>query len=160
MEEITISLVFNTILSSVVVSALISSIVSLINNQKKRFNETVTQKRIEYLVDMRNTSAELCSLVVNENSINKEKKDFLYYKLCLMLNPSAKGAYWDEDLIQRLDKMYKTGTDVNVFVRAMQANLSLEWHGLMREGKKGKLSKRDKESLRLEKYKDLLEYEK
>ncbi len=38
----------DTILSSVVVSALISAIISLINNQKKRFNETITQKRIDY----------------------------------------------------------------------------------------------------------------
>lgn len=151
---------FSVLLSSAVISAVVSGVFSYVLYRNRRFNETVTQKRIEYLVDMRNTSAELCSLVTNGNLKNKEKKDFLYYKLRLMLNPSAKCAYWDETVVQRLDKMYKNGTDIDAFVRAIQANLNLEWHGLMMEGTKGKLSKRDKESLRLEKYKDLLEYEK
>lgn len=157
-----------TILSSTVLAAIISAIVSYAGVRMSRFTDTVTKVRNEYIQEFRHMAA--CFLTcASSNSPCTEKCDgksleYYYYHLMLMLNPTKPDAYWEKDIINQLTEIVNNSFEqpnkkmFRNLTLLLQADLDLEWHGMMEEGKKGALTKDQKEHLRYDYYMNYICY--
>lgn len=153
-----------TILSSTVLAAIISAIVSYAGVRMSRFTDTVTKVRNEYIKEFREMAA--CFLTcASSNSPCKAECDgksleYYYYHLMLMLNPTKPDAYWEEKIIKRLTDIKEHANEQKIpdLTLLLQADLDLEWHGMMEEGKKGALTKDQKENLKYEYYMNYICY--
>ena len=154
-----------TILSSTVLPAIISAIVAYAMAHISRFTDTVTKVRNEYIKEFREMAA--CFLTcASSNSpctekCNGKSLEYYYYHLMLMLNPAKSDAYWEKEIIDRLTDIMDNPHEPHEQTRKqkiqnltllLQADLDLEWHGMMEEGKKGVLKDKKKEKLRYEYY--------
>ena len=92
---------------------------------------------------------------------NGKSLEYYYYHLMLMLNPAKSDAYWEKEIIDRLTDIMDNPHEPHEQTRKqkiqnltllLQADLDLEWHGMMEEGKKGVLKDKKKEKLRYEYY--------
>lgn len=156
--------IITAILSSTVLSTIISVIVSYAGVRMSRFTDTVTKVRNEYIKEFRQMAG--CFLTcASSNSPSKAECDgksleYYYYHLKLMLNPTKPDAYWEEEIIKRLTdiKGHANEQKIRDLTLLLQADLDLEWHGMMEEGKKGDLTKDQKENLRYEYYMNYICY--
>jgi len=142
------------------------------NSRKTIFINSVTNSRIKYIQDLRNSIAEFCGLfnryhiLLNDNPILSSEKlkilesaDKLKYQIMLYLNPED--ADWDKKIIQLIDDIralidvessdnvnkQTTTQKINELIMITQYLLKLEWEGAKRESQKGILSKREKDKL-------------
>lgn len=168
----------NDLVSSILyglVAAVISAIISLIALRATRFNDSVTKARSSYIEEFRQMAAAFLTSVIEDeepkdsNQTSECEHDekparYYYYRLLLMLNPTKPGSYWENDMIERMtnlvtDPSHKiTDKEVRDLVALLQSDLDLEWHGMMEEGKRGKLSESDKDKLRMEYYLNFKKY--
>ena len=90
--------------------------------------------------------------------------EYYYYHLKLMLNPTKPDAYWEEEIIDLLTEIKNNShklVDKKTIMKLtllLQADLDLEWHGMMEEGKKGVLKHGRKEKLKYEFYMNYKRY--
>lgn len=159
------------------VSVFISAVISLVVLRANRFNDSVTKARSSYIEEFRQMAAAFLTSVTEDEEpkdSNIEEKykcrhdekpaRYYYYRLLLMLNPTKPGSYWENDMIERMtnlvtDPSHKiTDKEVRDLVALLQSDLDLEWHGMMEEGKRGKLSESDKDKLRKEYYLNFKKY--
>ena len=150
------------------VAAVVSAIISLITLRSTRFNDSVTKARSSYIEEFRQMAAAfLTSVTEDEDSKcchDEKPARYYYYRLLLMLNPTKPGSYWEKDIIERMTKLATnpshkiTDKEVRDLVALLQSDLDLEWHGMMEEGKRGKLSESDKDKLRMENYLNFKKY--
>ncbi len=144
--------IVDSFIAPAVVAAIVAGIVSLMTERRKTFADTVTKVRNDYIKELRQTAAEICAT----SSCNKQeevKDDTDYYKLLFMLNPNKSDAAWEADIIRRLKELRMAGAGdreekLERFVRVMQADLALEWHGMMAEANKGNLNEDEKQKMR------------
>jgi|GEM_PF-3453062 len=144
-------------------------IVSLINTRKTDFNNAITNSRIKYIQEFRDTVSKYCSLlnsyskIATDSSSEKEKPIMLElidkqrYQLLLYLNPENKD--WDQELINRIEKlrnflnsedeMKKQIDELIVFIQYL---LKLEWECAKLESKNGIISEREQINLNKEYY--------
>ena len=157
------------------IAAVISAIISLVTLRATRFNDSVTKARSSYIAEFRQMAAAfLTSVTVDDESKegnqtskcghDEKPARYYYYRLLLMLNPTKPGSYWDNDIIERMTKLVAnhshkiTDKEVRDLAALLQSDLDLEWHGMMEEGKRGKLSETDKDKLRMEYYLNFKKY--
>ena len=158
--------------------ALIGTFVNYWSNKRKQFSDLVTSERLQFVKEWRECSAKFCELLGDcEKKENEDKIDYYYYKLVFMCNPTKPESYIDKDLVGLLEQIYilyqelkndtceekdKKKQQLKLiqkrFVALMQANIAIEWHGITAESRKGKLSDEQKEDLRMEHYKNYLEF--
>ena len=130
------------VLLSGVLSAIISAIVALAVARISRFTNTVTKVRNEYIKEFREMA--VCFLTcASSNSpctekCNGKSLEYYYYHLMLMLNPAKTDAYWEQEIIKQLTDIKEHANEQNIqeLTLLLQADLDLEWHGMMEEGKK------------------------
>ena len=151
------------------IAAVISAIISLITLRATRFNDSVTKARSSYIEEFRQMAADFLTSVTegeepkdcnqtSNSGYDEKPARYYYYRLLLMLNPTKPGSYWENDMIERVTKLITgsshkiTDKEVRDLVALLQSDLDLEWHGMMEEGKRGKLSESDKDKLRMENY--------
>lgn len=91
---------------------------------------------------------------------NGKSLEYYYYHLMLMLNPTKPDAYWEKEIIKRLTDIKEHANEQKIpdLTPLLQADLDLEWHGMMEEGKKGVLKDKKKEKLRYEYYMNYKKY--
>lgn len=78
-----------------------------------------------------------------------------------MCNSTKPESYVDIEVVKQLNQLYQAKGKVSneqfeKFVALMQANLAIEWKGTNLESRKGQLSEKEKENLRMNVYKDYL----
>lgn len=78
-----------------------------------------------------------------------------------MCNSTKPESYVDIEVVKQLNLLYQAKGKVSneqfeKFVALMQANLAIEWKGTNLESRKGQLSEKEKENLRMNVYKDYL----
>ena len=156
------------ILLSGVLSAIISAIVAFAVARMSRFADTVTKVRNEYIKEFREMAA--CFLTcASSNSPSKAECDgksleYYYYHLMLMLNPAKPDAYWEKNIINQLTEIVNISHEqpnkkmVQDLTPLLQADLDLEWHGMMEEGRRGVLTKNQKENIKYEYYMNYIIY--
>lgn len=152
------------VLLSGVLSAIISAIVALAVARISRFTNTVTKVRNEYIKEFREMA--VCFLTcASSNSpctekCNGKSLEYYYYHLMLMLNPAKTDAYWEQEIIKQLTDIKEHANEQNIqdLTHLLQADLDLEWHGMMEEGKKGVLKNGRKEKLKYEFYMNYKRY--
>ncbi len=126
-------------------------IVILTNAKKTTFINSITTSRIKYIQELRNTIAELCSLVTSYKSrISKlsyedhfellKQTNKLKYQIRLYLNPADE--YWDDKILELINKIViKDKIDpqnkIDELIIITQFLLKLEWEGVKRESEKG-----------------------
>ena len=76
-------------------------------------------------------------------------------------NSTKPESYVDIEVVKQLNQLYQAKGKVSneqfeKFVALMQANLAIEWKGTNLESRKGQLSEKEKENLRMNVYKDYL----
>ena len=78
------------------------------------------------------------------------------------MNPADKdNEHWDRKAIEMIDKILQAENkedDIDKFITLMQSWLTLEWHGMRKETKKGIMSKDDVINLRNAEYKKYKEW--
>lgn len=108
---------------------------------------------------------------------NVDSIEYYYNKLLFMCNPTKPESYIDKVFVDMLKQLYTLHLDLckkeckervkkeqdllqilRRLVAMIQANLALEWHGVLAESQKGNLSDNQKEKLRQDYYKNYLEY--
>jgi len=146
-------------------------IVILTNAKKTTFINSITTSRIKYIQELRNTIAELCSLVTSYKSrISRlsykdhfellKQTNKLKYQIRLYLNPADE--YWDEKILELINQIViKKDIDpqnkIDELIIITQFLLKLEWEGVKRESEKGivgDLEKREMYNKYVELYKD------
>lgn len=136
-------------------------IVILTNSKKTTFINSITTSRIKYIQELRNTIAELCSLVTSYKSrISKldyadhfellKQTNKLKYQIRLYLNPADE--YWDSKLLELTNQIViKDNIDpqnkIDELIVITQFLLKLEWEGVKRESEKGILSEIEKREM-------------
>lgn len=152
-------------ITSGVVAAVVSAIVSYWTFNRQQFNDTITKERLNFIKDWRECATWFCVLL----KMRKLKEspgfdegccqplEYYYYKLLLMCNSTKAESYVDIEVVRMLEQLYdeKDSVDdeqIRRFVALMQANLSLEWKGTNLESRKGQLSEEEKENLRLDSF--------
>lgn len=136
-------------------------IVILTNSKKTTFINSITTSRIKYIQELRNTIAELCSLVTSYKSrISKldyadhfellKQTNKLKYQIRLYLNPADE--YWDNKLLELTNQIViKDDIDpqnkIDELIVITQFLLKLEWEGVKRESEKGILSEIEKREM-------------
>ena len=78
-----------------------------------------------------------------------------------MCNSTKPESYVDIEVVKQLNLLYQAkgkvrNEQLEKFVALMQANLAIEWKGTNLESRKGQLSEKEKENLRMNVYKDYL----
>ncbi|MBW4741823.1 hypothetical protein KZY67_02650 [Prevotella melaninogenica] len=128
-------------------------------SSKNTFINTITIARKEYMAELRKAVEEFC--VTAERNDNDKLKE-LSYKLKLLMNPADKdNELWDRKAIEMIDKILQAENkedDIDKFITLMQSWLTLEWHGMRKEAKKGIMSEDDVINLRNAEYKKYKEW--
>lgn len=128
-------------------------------SSKNTFINTITIARKEYMAELRKAVEEFC--VTAERNDNDKLKE-LSYKLKLLMNPADKdNEHWDRKAIEMIDKIVQAENkedDIDKFITLMQSWLTLEWHGMRKEAKKGIMSEDDVINLRNAEYKKYKEW--
>jgi len=136
-------------------------IVILTNAKKTTFINSITTSRIKYIQELRNTIAELCSLVTSYKSrISKldyadhfellKQTNKLKYQIRLYLNPADE--YWDDKILELINQIVvKDDIDpqnkIDELIVITQFLLKLEWEGVKRESEKGIISELEKREM-------------
>lgn len=152
------------------VVSLVASIVALIGTfvtywkfRRQQFNDTITKERLNFIKDWRECAACFCGLLALKNESFKvdefegHKLEYYYYKLLLMCNSTKPESYVDIEVVKQLNLLYQAkgkvrNEQLEKFVALMQANLAIEWKGTNLESRKGQLSEKEKEKLRLDSF--------
>lgn len=154
-------------ITSGVVAAVVSAIVSYWTFKRQQFNDTITKERLNFIKDWRECATCFCVLLKKKKL--KESTDFdnstwqpleyYYYKLLLMCNSTRPESYVDIEVVNLLNQLYQdkgkvSDEQLEKFVALMQANISLEWKGTNLESRKGQLSEGEKEEIRMKCFSD------
>lgn len=78
---------------------LVNIIVTLKQSNKNTFINTITTARKEYLVALRKTVAEFCTMAITGNE-NKMKLIELSYQLKMFMNPARYPDCWDGEALK------------------------------------------------------------
>ena len=128
-------------------------------SSKNTFINTITIARKEYMTELRKAVEEFC--VTAERNDNDKLKE-LSYKLKLLMNPADKGnEHWDRKAIEMIDKIVQAenkAEEIDRFITLMQSWLTLEWHGMRYEAKKGIMSKEEKKTLQKTEYDNYIKW--
>ena len=128
-------------------------------SSKNTFINTITIARKEYMVELRKAVEEFC--VTAERNDNDKLKE-LSYKLKLLMNPADKdNELWDRKAIEMIDKIVQAenkAEEIDRFITLMQSWLTLEWHGMRYEAKKGIMSKEEKKTLQKTEYDNYIKW--
>lgn len=128
-------------------------------SSKNTFINTITIARKEYMAELRKAVEEFC---VTAERKDKDKLKELSYRLKLLMNPADKdNEHWDRKAIEMIDKILQAENkedDIDKFITLMQSWLTLEWHGMRKEAKKGIMSEDDVINLRNAEYKKYKEW--
>ena len=128
-------------------------------SSKNTFINTITIARKEYMAELRKTVEEFC--VTAERNDNDKLKE-LSYKLKLLMNPADEGnEHWDRKAIEMIDKIVQAenkAEEIDRFITLMQSWLTLEWHGMRYEAKKGIMSKEEKKTLQKTEYDNYIKW--
>ena len=145
--------VITTFASTINMSATINQ------SSKNTFINTITIARKEYMAELRKAVEEFC---VTAERKDKDKLKELSYRLKLLMNPADKdNEHWDRKAIEMIDKILQAENkedDIDKFITLMQSWLTLEWHGMRKEAKKGIMSEDDVINLRNAEYKKYKEW--
>lgn len=134
------------------------------NNKRSIFTNSITSSRIKYIQDIRNSISEFCGLIntYNLKDYGLDQKDLyelhkqadkVKYLIRLYLNPEDK--YWDTIIMNLIDEILLL-TDknpeekINQLITVTQYLLKLEWERAKLESEKGILSKKKNKTLYLE----------
>lgn len=136
-------------------------IIILFNTKKTTFINSITTSRIKYIQELRNTIAELCSLVTSYKSrISKldysdhfellKQTNKLKYQIRLYLNPADE--FWDNKMLELTNQIVlKDDIDpqnkIDELIVITQFLLKLEWEGVKRESEKGIISELEKREM-------------
>ena len=156
-EEITLIGIILTFIIS-----LSNMIIALRQSNKNTFINTITIARKEYLIALRKTVAEFCTMAITRNE-DKTELIGLSYQLKMFMNPASYPNCWDGKAVEMIDKIIQVENnkdDVDKFLALMQSWLALEWRGMTDESKQGTISKKKKQKLRDKYYSDFLGYTK
>lgn len=128
-------------------------------SSKNTFINTITIARKEYMAELRKAVEEFC--VTAERNDNDKLKE-LSYKLKLLMNPADKdNEHWDRKAIEMIDKIVQAenkAEEIDRFITLMQSWLTLEWHGMIYEAKKGIMSKENKKTLQKIEYDNYIKW--
>lgn len=128
-------------------------------SSKNTFINTITIARKEYMAELRRAVEEFC--VTAERNDNDKLKE-LSYKLKLLMNPADKdNELWDRKAIEMIDKIVQAenkAEEIDRFITLMQSWLTLEWHGMRYEAKKGIMSKEEKKTLQKTEYDNYIKW--
>mgnify|MGYP001023754432 CR=1 FL=1 len=128
-------------------------------SSKNTFINTITIARKEYMAELRKAVEEFC--VTAERNDNDKLKE-LSYKLKLLMNPADKdNELWDRKAIEMIDKIVQAenkAEEIDRFITLMQSWLTLEWHGMRYEAKKGIISKEEKKTLQKTEYDNYIKW--
>ena len=128
-------------------------------SSKNTFINTITIARKEYMAELRKAVEEFC--VTAERNDNDKLKE-LSYKLKLLMNPADKdNELWDRKAIEMIDKIVQAenkAEEIDRFITLMQSWLTLEWHGMRYEAKKGIMSKEEKKTLQKTEYENYIKW--
>lgn len=143
------------------IAGIANLIVILKNTRKTTFINSITSSRIKYIQELRNTIAELCSLVTSYKlrayKITKKEHfellkqtNKLKYLIRLYLNPIDK--YWDNRMIELINQIiikdkHDLQSKIDELIVITQFLLKLEWEVVKRESKKGILSDSEKKEI-------------
>jgi hypothetical protein len=136
-------------------------IITIRNSKKTTFINSITTSRIKYIQELRNTIAELCSLVTSYKlRISKleyadhfellKQTNKLKYLIRLYLNPADE--YWDIQILTLTNEIViKDDLDpkdqIEELIVVTQFLLKLEWEGVKRESEKGIISDLEKREM-------------
>jgi len=140
----------------------ITNLIIILSNAKKTtYINSITNSRIKYIQELRNTIAELCSLVTSYKSrISKldyadhfellKQTNKLKYQIRLYLNPADE--YWDKEMLELTNQIViKDDIDpqnkIDELIVITQFLLKLEWEGVKRESEKGIISELEKREM-------------
>ena len=145
-----------------IVTAFVSTInmsATIKQSSKNTFINTITIARKEYMAELRKAVEEFC--VTAERKDNDKLKE-LSYKLKLLMNPADKdNEHWDRKAIEMIDKIVQAenkAEEIDRFITLMQSWLTLEWHGMRYEAKKGIMSKEEKKTLQKTEYDNYIKW--
>ena len=128
-------------------------------SSKNTFINIITIARKEYMTELRKAVEEFC--VTAERNDNDKLKE-LSYKLKLLMNPADKdNEHWDRKAIEMIDKIVQAenkAEEIDRFITLMQSWLTLEWHGMIYEAKKGIMSKENKKTLQKIEYDNYIKW--
>ena len=128
-------------------------------SSKNTFINTITIARKEYMAELRKAVEEFC--VTAERNDNDKLKE-LSYNLKLLMNPADKdNEHWDRKAIEMIDKIVQAenkAEEIDRFITLMQSWLTLEWHGMRYEAKKGIMSKEEKKTLQKTEYDNYIKW--
>lgn len=149
-------------LEPTVVATFISSGFAYILYKRKQFSEVITRERINYIKHLREHAIGFCEQL-DAKECNSAKLTNHYYALQFLFNPTTPSNYWDKEIVELLDHLYKNHENkqtaefrvhLDKFIRCLQADLGLEWHGFYKESIQGQLSQKKKEELRFKFFKN------
>jgi len=136
-------------------------LIGIKNSRKTIFINSVTNSRIKYIQDLRNSVAEFCGLFYRFKVIQSydellterlrilESCDKLKYLVRLYLNPEDKE--WDKKIIDLIDEVRQSADyseeKINNLIIITQYLLKIEWERAKLESRKGVLSKKVKNNL-------------
>ena len=111
------------------------------------------------MTELRKAVEEFC--ITAERNDNDKLKE-LSYKLKLLMNPADEGnEHWDRKAIEMIDKIVQAenkAEEIDRFITLMQSWLTLEWHGMRYEAKKGIMSKEEKKTLQKTEYDNYIKW--
>ena len=136
-------------------------IITIKNTKKTTFINSITTSRIKYIQELRNTIAELCSLVTSYK-LRISKLDYaahfellkqtnkLKYLIRLYLNPADE--YWNNQILDLTNQIViKHNLDpqnkIEELIVITQFLLKLEWEGVKQESEKGIISDLEKREM-------------
>ena len=160
-EKLVIGAVKATLIMGVITTfaSTINMSATIKQSSKNTFINTITIARKEYMAELRRAVEEFC--VTAERNDNDKLKE-LSYKLKLLMNPADKGnEHWDRKAIEMIDKIVQAenkAEEIDRFITLMQSWLTLEWHGMRYEAKKGIMSKEEKKTLQKTEYDNYIKW--
>ena len=160
-EKLVIGAVKATLIMGVITTfaSTINMSATIKQSSKNTFINTITIARKEYMAELRKAVEEFC--VTAERNDNDKLKE-LSYKLKLLMNPADKdNEHWDRKAIEMIDKIVQAenkAEEIDRFITLMQSWLTLEWHGMRYEAKKGIMSKEEKKTLQKTEYDNYIKW--
>ena len=160
-EKLVIGAVKATLIMGVITTfaSTINMSATIKQSSKNTFINTITIARKEYMAELRRAVEEFC--VTAERNDNDKLKE-LSYKLKLLMNPADKdNEHWDRKAIEMIDKIVQAenkAEEIDRFITLMQSWLTLEWHGMRYEAKKGIMSKEEKKTLQKTEYDNYIKW--
>ncbi|GHT41143.1 hypothetical protein AGMMS49965_10490 [Bacteroidia bacterium] len=142
----------------------VNVVVTVTNNNKNLFINTVTNARKEYFQELRKLVAEFAFIATNTDVDDNQKLEQLAFQIKLMMNPAKFPECWDGYAVNLIDEIIENPkekeNEIQQLVALMQSWLALEWHGMMTEGKGGNLTEKEKVALRKKHWKEFSLYSK